>query len=221
MTFDFTIVFQHLPFLLGGVWLTLELSVLGMVLGFTVGIVGASMRVYGGSVLSSIAALYVDCIRSVPLISIMVWAYFALPIAINRTLSPFASSIISLSIYSGAYFSEIIRAGLGSIPKGQEQAALALGMTPVQALRRIIFPQALMLMLPAIGSQLIILIKDSSICSGIGMAELMFKSQLLGEQIFRRFEIFTVVAGIYFLITYPVAIAVNLVFRTRSIREPS
>lgn len=216
MAFDFIIVLRNLPFLLKGVGLTIVVSALGMGVGLAVGIVCATLRVYGGPILRVIVGLYVDVMRSIPLIAIIVWAYFALPILINRTIDPLTAGVISLGIHSGAYITEILRAGLSSVASGQEQGALALGMTRLQALRRVILPQAFVRMLPPIGSQLIVLLKDSSLCSGIGVTELMLQAQTLNTTTIRPFEVFTVVAGVYFCLTYPIATGINVLFRRLS-----
>jgi len=220
MTFDFTPVLRSFPFLLRGVVLTIELSLLSMVLAVGIGIVCASMRVYGGTILGWIGALYVDVMRSVPLIAIIVWVYFALPLLINRSMDPLAAGVLSLGAHTGAYMAEIFRAGIGSIAKGQEKAGLALGMTRAQVIRRVILPQALARMLPPISSQLIVLIKDSSLCSGIGVAELMLQAQALNTILIRPFEVFTVVAGVYFCLTYPIALGINMLFKRLAVESP-
>jgi polar amino acid transport system permease protein len=144
---------------------------------------------------------------------ILVWTYFAFPLLIGRSLSPITAGVLGLGLHLAAYVSEVIRAGLGSVRPGQMRAALALGMSPFQAVRTIILPQALVRMLPPIGSLLVLAVKDSAIASVIAVPELIRQSQTLAGQTFRPFEIYTAVMILYFLILYPVARGVDALYR--------
>lgn len=216
MYLDFGIVLRNLPFLLSGLWVTILISLLTMVIAVAIGLVVALARLYGGRVLRRPCEIYVDVIRSVPLLTVVMWTYYALPVLINRQISPFTGGLIALSIHAGAYISEVFRAGLASIAAGQEEAALGLGMSRLQAFRRIIVPQALVRMLPPIGSELVVVVKASALVSAIAVPELLYRGATLNSVTLRPFEVFAVVGVIYFLVTYPLARGSEYLFKRLS-----
>jgi polar amino acid transport system permease protein len=211
--FDFRVVFEHWQFLLNGVVVTVEVTACGMFVATVLGLLLAIGRTYGGSRVDRVIAVPVDILRAIPLLALMVWVFYALPVLVNQELTPFGAGVISLGLQYGAYMSELFRAGLGALSPGQRLAATALGMTQLQALRRIVVPQAAILMLPPAGSQFVALIKDSSLLYGIGVTELMQHGATLNGLYFRPFEIFTAIGVIYFLLTYPTTIAVNWAYK--------
>ncbi len=192
---------------------TLLLSALAMLLGLLVGAAVGLLRTYGPPRLGAVLAFYVDSVRAVPLLVILVWTFFAFPLVTGYSLDPLWAGVIGLGLHSGAYVAEVIRAGLTSVRRGQMRAALALGMTRGQAIRTVILPQAAIRMLPPLGSQLVLVIKDSAITAVIAVPELMRQSQVLASQTFRPFEIYTAVMIVYFCLTFPVARAIDRVFR--------
>lgn len=192
---------------------TLLLSALAMLLGLLVGATVGLLRTYGPRRLGAVLAFYVDSFRAVPLLVILVWTFFAFPLVVGYSLEPLWAGVIGLGLHSGAYIAEVIRAGLTSVRRGQMRAALALGMTRGQAIRTVILPQAAIRMLPPLGSQLVLVIKDSAITAVIAVPELMRQSQVLASQTFRPFEIYTAIMIVYFCLTFPVARAVDRVFR--------
>ncbi len=141
-----------------------------------------------------------------------IWIYYALPIMTGKSLTAFVAGSIGLSLYAGSFLSEIFRAGILSVERGQTEAALALGMKS-QAMRRVILPQAVTRMLPPIGSSLITLVKDSALLSVISVPELMRQSETLASLTFRRMEVLTVAAFIYFAMTYPLSRGVDYLHR--------
>lgn len=211
--FDFSAVTDHWQFLLQGLVVTLEVCALGMLLATALGLAVAVLRIYGGKTVDRGLGFVVDVMRSIPLLALMVWVFYALPVLVNGEMSPFLAGVISLGVQYAAFMSEVFRAGLGSISPGQRLAALALGMTPFQALYRVIVPQAAVRMLPPMGSQLVSLIKDSSLLYGIAVAELMHQAATLNGLYARPFEIFTAIAIVYVVLTYPVTLGVNAVYR--------
>jgi polar amino acid transport system permease protein len=143
----------------------------------------------------------------------LIWIYYALPILTGQSLTAFVAGSLGLSLYAGSFFSEIFRAGILSVERGQAEAALALGMTQAQAMRRVILPQAVVRMLPPIGSSLITLVKDSSLLSIISVPELMRQSETLASLTFRRMEVLSVGAVIYFGLSFPLSRAVDSLHR--------
>jgi polar amino acid transport system permease protein len=200
-------------FLARAVGTTLLVSVLSMLLGFAIGVVVGALRTYGGRVLDILLGFYVDTMRAIPLLVVLVWIFFAFPIVFGVSVNALGAAVTGLGLHLGAYVAETIRAGLTSVRRGQMNAALALGMSRFQAIRTIILPQALIRMLPPLGSLFIIAIKDSAIASVIAVPELLRQSQTLAGQTFRPFEIYTAAILIYFIICYPVARGTDAIFR--------
>jgi polar amino acid transport system permease protein len=192
---------------------TIQVSLVAMVGGMAIGLVVALLRIARVPVLNGLASLYVDFFRSTPVLAQLIWIYYALPILTGQSLTAFVAGSLGLSLYAGSFFSEIFRAGILSVERGQAEAALALGMTQAQAMRRVILPQAVVRMLPPFGSSLITLVKDSSLLSIISVPELMRQSETLASLTFRRMEVLTVAAVIYFGLTFPLSRAVDSLHR--------
>ncbi len=213
MAIDLGPLLDSWRFLAKGLLVTLLVSGLSLLLGFVIGLIVGVGRTYGGRVLDLVLGFYVDTVRAIPVLVILVWAYFALPLLTGSSLPPITAAVLALGFHLGAYVAEAIRAGLTSVRQRQMWAALALGMSPAQAVRLIILPQALIRMLPPLGSLVVLAIKDSAIASVIAVPELIRQSQTLVGQTFRPFEIYTAVLILYFLVLYPVARGVNHVYR--------
>lgn len=217
MSFDIDIdvspLLDNWEFIADALWATLALSFAAIVIAFAIGLAVGALRTYGGLAIDFLLSLYVDTMRAVPVLVVLVWTYFAFPLVIGVSLQPFAAGVIALAFHEGAYLAEAIRAGLTSVRAGQMRAALALGMSGVQAIRTIILPQALIRMLPPLGSLIVIAIKDSAIASVIAVPELMRQSQILAGQTFRPFEIYTTAMILYFLVLFPIARGVDRIYR--------
>jgi polar amino acid transport system permease protein len=201
------------PYLLKAIWVTLFVSVASMAVGFAIGVVVGALRTYGGRHLDIVLGLYVDTMRAVPLLVVLVWMYFAFPLVIGRSIDVITAAVIGLGVHLGAYMAETIRAGLTSVRKGQMAAALALGMSRIQAIRTIILPQALIRMLPALGSLFVFAIKDSAIASVIAVPELLRQTQIVAGKTYRPFELYTAAMIVYFLLCFPVARGVDRLYR--------
>ena len=215
-TFSLSPIIESAPFLLKAVGVTVFISVLAMLLGFAIGIVVGVLRTYGGRTFDVVLGLYVDTMRSVPLLVILVWLYFAFPLLIGQSINVTTTSIVALGIHLGAYVAEVVRAGLTSVRRGQMQASLALGMTCMQAIRTIILPQAIIRMLPALGSLLVFAIKDSAIASVIAVPELLRQTQIVSGKTYRPFELYTATMLVYFLLCFPVARGVDMIYKRLS-----
>jgi polar amino acid transport system permease protein len=213
MDIDLQPIIASWPFLAKALGMTLFISVFSTLLGFAIGIVVGGLRTYGGRILNDILAFYVDSMRAIPLLVVLVWTFFAFPLLIGHSISAVTAGIAGLGIHLGAYVSETVRAGLTSVRRNQMQAALALGMSRFEAFRTIILPQALIRMLPALGSLFVIAIKDSAIASVIAVPELLRQTQVVAGNTFRPFELYTAAMLVYFLLCYPVARGVDRVYR--------
>ena len=200
-------------FLAKALLVTIELSLLSMALGLAIGIVVGTLRTYGGRLIDAILGFYVDSMRSIPLLVVLVWTVFAFPLVVGHAIGTLTAGVLGLGIHLGAYVAETIRAGLTSVRKGQMSAALALGMSRFEAIRKIILPQALVRMLPSLGSLLTFAIKDSAVASVIAVPELMRQSQVVAGQTYHFKEVYTAAMIAYFLLCFPVARGVDRVYR--------
>lgn len=214
----FEVVGESLEFLLGGLGLTVGLSLLSMGAGLVLGMLVSFARLASWRPLRAIASLYTDFLRGTPLLVQILWIYYSLPILTGIVFSPFVSAAIALALNLSAFISEVYRAGIQSIGRGQREAALALGMSQWQAMRRVILPQSIRRVLPPLGSIWVSLFKDTAIVSVIAVPELMYRGKVLSIETYRPVEIYTVVAIIYFLVTYPQARAVDWLFERARVR---
>jgi polar amino acid transport system permease protein len=213
MGFDFSVITDHARFLASGVVVTLLLAALSGLTSLALGFVVAMMRLYGPRWLRTIVVLYIDSMRAIPVLVVLVWTFFALPIVTGLTMPPFVAALIGLTVHLAAYAAEIVRAGVESVRLGQTRAARALGMSPAQIVRRIVLPQAIVRMLPAFGSLLSIAIKDTAIASVIAVTEFMRQSETVAGQSFQPIEVYTFAMLVYFLILFPVTRGVDMFYR--------
>ena len=220
MNYDwhFEVVRESLPFLLGGLKLTVALSVLSMAASLVFGLLVSLARLSRRRVLRGIASGYTDFFRGTPLLVQLLWIYYSLPILTGLVLSPFLTAFVALTLNLSAFVGEIYRAGITSIGRGQREAALALGMSNRQAMRRIILPQSVRRVIPPLGSVWVSLFKDTAIVSVIAVSELMYKGQLLSIQTYRPVEVYTSVALIYFVVTLPQARWIDWLFERLRVR---
>lgn len=192
--FDWGPIWANRDLIVDGFLLTIALSslalVLALIVGVTVGTAGASRQ----PALRGFAAAYVELMRNVPLLVHMYLWYVGLALL---QLPPFACAVAALTLYSGAYVAETVRAGLGAVSRGQRFAALATGLTPRQALFYVIYPQALRIVTPSLASVFSQLIKDSSLASVITVAELTYQASAIEGQTFRTFEIYITISLLY------------------------
>ncbi|MTI81833.1 MAG: amino acid ABC transporter permease [Firmicutes bacterium] len=197
---DIAFQLQILPLLLKGALLTIELTVMAIFFGTIIGLIVALMKISRFKMLAAIGGIYTWAIRGIPLLVQLYILYYGLP-QLGINLEPMPAAVIGLSICGGAYIAEIFRAGIQSIDRGQMEAALSLGMSYPQAMRRVILPQAYRRLLPPMGNEFITLLKDSSLVSIIAMTELLRQGKLLSNSTFRSMEIFLMVAVIYLILT--------------------
>lgn len=185
--------------LLQGLLVTLEISGVSLVLTFILGFLTAFLRLSNSLLARGAAKIYLELIRNTPLLIQLFLIYFvAAPVF---GLSSFFSAVLALSLFEGAYASEIIRAGIAGIPRGQWESAYSLGLSGVTAYRRVILPQALKNVLPPLTSQAVSLVKDSALVSTIAIYDLTMQGQAIVSETFLTFEIWFTVAGIYLIIT--------------------
>ena len=204
-------VFPYMPIFLTGMQNTLIISLQALVLAFVIGIVAGVMRVSKMRLVAGLAAAYVEAIRNTPLLIQLIIFYFGLGPLFGRAQN--VPLVLGLGVFTGAYVAEIVRAGIQSVARGQREAALSVGMTTYQAMVLIILPQAVRRILPALAGQFISLIKDSSLVSVFGYAELTHAANRVSAATFRTLAPNIFVALIYFLIAYSLSRIIALIER--------
>src|SRR3954466_1157577 len=212
------IISAALPMLLKGLQVTLYIFVIAIILGFFIGLVIALLRLAPSKILNWIAKVYVDAIRGTPFIVQLFFIYFGVNSLQVVSLNSTTAGIITVAINAGAYFAEIIRAGIQSIDKGQTEAARSIGFTGAQTMRYVVLPQAFRRMLPTITNQSIISLKDTSLLSVIGIADLTQQGQIQASATFEAFKIWLAVGIIYFIIIYLLTLLANFVERRIQVR---
>lgn len=193
--------------LLQGLWLTLKITTVSLLLSMLIGLLLALMRLSTSPMARFISKVYLELIRNTPLLIQIFLIYFVFAPILD--LGRFSSAVLALSLFEGAYASEIVRAGILAIPKGQWEAAASLGLRNVQSYRHIILPQALRQMIPPLTSQGISLIKDSALVSTIAIYDLTMQGQRIIAETFLTFEIWFTVAAIYLLVTIALSFLVS------------
>ncbi|WP_432325372.1 glutamine ABC transporter permease GlnP [Yersinia enterocolitica] len=201
MQFEWSAIWPAIPILLEGAKLTLWISVLGLLGGLIIGAIAGFARAYGGWLSRNIALVFIELIRGTPIVVQVMFIYFALPMMMPVRIDPFTAAVVTIMINSGAYIAEITRGAVLSIHNGFREAGLALGLSKRDTLRYVIAPLALRRMLPPLGNQWIVSIKDTSLFIVIGVAELTRQGQEIIAGNFRAMEIWSAVAVIYLIIT--------------------
>lgn len=207
--FDFQIVFQSIPFLAKGMWLTLVLTFLGILGGLFFGTLLALMRLSNIGLpvpylrrwlnLSFLAGTYVNFFRSMPLILVIFWFYFLVPLLLGREVGAFYSVLTAFILFEAAYYCEIMRAGIQSVTVGQVYAGQALGLTYYQNMRYVVLPQAFRNMIPILISQGIVLFQDTALVYVVGLSDFLYSAEIVANSENRLIEMYTTVAVVYFV----------------------
>jgi polar amino acid transport system permease protein len=201
------VVTQNFDLLLEGAFLTLKISLTALLFSIPLGVLIGLCRVSNKKIVKFLATAYVEFIRGVPLLVLLIWIYFVLGSYFN--LGSYWSAIMGLSVFSAAFISEIVRSGIKAVPRGQMEAARSSGMTYIQAMRFVILPQAVRIVLPPMASQFIILIKDSSLVSTVAVVDLTLIGKNLVATTFRSLEVWTAIALLYFVMTFSLSLVIR------------
>jgi glutamate/aspartate transport system permease protein len=196
-------------FVLKGLLFSVQLTLVAMVGGIALGTVLALMRLSGKKWLAVPAAFYVNTLRSIPLVMVILWFFLLIPLMIGRPMGAELSAIITFTVFEAAYYSEIMRAGIQSVPKGQVHAGYAVGMTYGQTMQLIVLPQAFRNMLPVLLTQTIILFQDTSLVYAIGAYDLLKGFEVAGKNFNRPIETYLVAAVVYFVICFSLSMLVR------------
>ena len=207
--FRFDVVWNNMPFLLDGLWLTLTISFLALAISMVLGLLVAVVRLSKNRGISFVGATYVEIFRDTPVLVQLFWVYYVLPILLDIRISAFNAALIGLTLHSAAFLGEIYRAGIQAVPSGHGEAAKVLGLSPVQTFIRIVMPQAFRTILPPLVNNFVDLIKLSSLASVFAVGEVTRKATELSAATFRPLEIFTFIAVIYFFICWPLSLGMR------------
>ena len=196
-------------FIFKGLIFSVQLTLIAMVGGIALGTVLALMRLSGKKWLVAVAAFYVNTLRSIPLVMVILWFFLLIPLLIGRPMGAELSAIITFTVFEAAYYSEIMRAGIQSVSKGQVHAGYAVGMTYAQCMKLIVLPQAFRNMLPVLLTQTIILFQDTSLVYAIGAYDLLKGFEVAGKNFNRPVETYLVAAVVYFIICFSLSMLVR------------
>lgn len=215
---QWSVITQNLPVLVHGLLLTILYTLLSIVFGLACGTLLAFGRLAGTRWLRWPSGAVLNVLRGVPLLVLLIWIYYALPLLTRLSISPALATVLALSLYGSAYYGEIVRGGILSIDAGQTEAGKSLGMTSAERMRRIVLPQALKRMVPPLVNQSIIQLKNTSLASVVTVAELTYQAQTLSSSTYRSLEVYTTVAVMYLAIVIPASMAVKrLEVRNRTV----
>jgi glutamate/aspartate transport system permease protein len=211
LNLDFSFINAGLiqAFILKGLLFSLQLTVVAMLGGIALGTILALMRLSGKPWLVIPAAAYVNTLRSIPLVMVILWFFLLIPMLIGRPLGAELSAMITFTVFEAAYYSEIMRAGIQSVSKGQVYAGYAVGMTYAQCMKLIVLPQAFRNMLPVLLTQTIILFQDTSLVYAIGAYDLLKGFEVAGKNFNRPVEMYLLAAITYFVICFSLSMLVR------------
>ncbi len=215
--FDPGVIVQNLPFLLQGMGLSLLLVAVATLGGLLGGLGLAVLRLHGPAPLAWAAAGYIAVMRSLPLILMLFWFYFLVPLALGRPVGSLASALVAFVLFEAAFYAEIVRAGVLAVAPGQGQAALATGLRPGQALRLVLLPQALRAMAPVFLNQVIIVFQDTSLVYVVSLRDFLTSAGIIASRDGRAFEMYGFVAAVYLII----CVAGSLLVRTMRRERPA
>jgi polar amino acid transport system permease protein len=207
--FRWDVIPANFGFLMSGMQLTLLISAITLMLSMAGGLLLASLDMSKYRALRFTGLGFGEIIRNTPILVQLLWVYYVLPIVFGFQIEALPAAIIGLSVYSSAFISEVYRAGIQAVPQGHREAAQVLGLSPLQSFFHIVLPQAIRLTLPPLAANFVQLIKYSSLASVISVSEITRRGMELSATAFRPLEIFTFIAVVYFIICWPLAMAIR------------
>jgi glutamine transport system permease protein len=211
MQVDWSIVPGFIPQLIAGAQVTIYITVLGLIGGMIIGLVAGLMRAYGGRVINAVAFTYIELIRGTPIVVQVMFLYFALPVLANIRIDPMSAAVLAIVVNAGAYIAEIVRGAFLSISRGLTEAGLAIGLPHWKVLLYIVGPLAFRRLIPPLGNQFIVSLKDTSLFIVIGVGELTRTGQEIMAANFRAVEIWTAVAVCYLILTGTMTVALRII----------
>ena len=216
---DFAFLWKYRMLLVGGVGYTLLFTVICVLGGLTVGLVAGLGRLSSNKIITAPLRAFVEVFRCTPVLVQLVWFYYALPVLTGIEMSAPVAAALCLSLYGGAFYSEIIRGGIISTDIGQTEAGQAIGMTRFQVMRRIILPQAFRKMIPPLVNQSILQLKNTSLLMVLAVPDLLYQGQVIAHDTYRPLEVYTFIAITYFLILFPVTLWAKRLEHNSAVKE--
>lgn len=216
--FKYSVIWESLPVLMTGLKYTVLITIIGLAIGFALGAVAGLAKVSRSRLSQRVASIYVESIRGTPLMVQVMFLYFGMPLVLGMRVPPLVAGISAIAINSGAYIAEIVRGSIKSIDRGQMEAGRSIGLTRFQAMIHVIWPQAFKRMIPPLGNQFIISLKDTSLLVVIGVGELTRQGQEIIATNFRAFEVWLTVALLYLAMTMTIAKLLHLLERKLEIK---
>jgi len=210
---DFSFLWHYRWLILWGLGVTIAYTIGTIVLGFALGLAVGLLRLSRNRLLTLPLVAYVEIFRCTPLLVQVIWFYYALPVVLGIDIPATVAATLVLSLYTGAFYAEIVRGGVESIERGQWDAARAVGLRHLQALRLVILPQAFRRMIPPFMNQSIIQLKNTSLVSTIAVADLLYQGEMITAATYRPLEVYTMVAILYFAVLFPLTVAAQYVER--------
>jgi len=208
--FRWDVIPGNFDFLMSGLQMTLIISATALVFAMVGGLLLALMDMSRFWPLRAVGLTFGELIRNTPILVQLLWVYYVLPIVFGIRIISLSAILIGLSVYMAAFISEVYRAGIQAVPKGQREAAQVLGLTPLQSFQRIVLPQAIRLTLPPLASNFVQLIKFSSLGAVISVTEITRRGMELSSSTFRPLEIFSFIAVVYFIICWPLSMGIRI-----------
>jgi polar amino acid transport system permease protein len=219
MTLDWSVLWENRNRLLEGAGVTIVLTLSTMAIALPGGLLLALLRLSPVAVVRGATTVFVEFFRATPLILQIYWVFYVLPAAFDISFTDFTTALVGLSLNVSAFNSETFRAGIQSIRRGQWNAAFALGMSPQQAMLKIVLPQAAIRVMPSLASTWVSLFKDTSLVSIIAVGDLSYEAMKIRSETYRVMEVLTAMAGLYFLMGYPQAKLVDWLHRKLKVQE--
>jgi polar amino acid transport system permease protein len=210
---DFSFLWQYRGLILFGLGVTIAYTVGTIFFGLVLGLVTGLLRLSRNVFINAPLIAYVEVFRCTPLLVQIIWFYYALPVVVGIDIPATVAATLVLSLYTGAFYAEIVRGGVNSIERGQWDAARAIGMRQGQLMRYVILPQAVKRMVPPFMNQSIIQLKNTSLVSTIAVADLLYQGELITAATYRPLEVYTMVAVVYFAVLFPLTLAAQGVER--------
>jgi polar amino acid transport system permease protein len=204
---DFSFLWAYRWLILWGLGVTIAYTIGTIVIGLIIGLVVGLLRLSRSRLLTLPLIAYIEIFRCTPLLVQIIWFYYALPVVLGIDIPATLAATLVLSLYTGAFYAEIVRGGVNSIERGQWDAAHALGLQRLQLLRLVVLPQALRQMIPPFMNQSIIQLKNTSLVSTIAVADLLYQGQMITAATYRPLEVYTMVAVLYFAVLFPLTLA--------------
>jgi His/Glu/Gln/Arg/opine family amino acid ABC transporter permease subunit len=217
--FDWSVVSAYSPAMIMGLAITLKVSAISELVGIAVGLVFALCRLSSFAPLRYLAIAYIDFLRGIPVLVMLLWVYYGFSILFGLNFSEMEAAVIGLGLSYSAYIAEIFRSGIQAIPVGQREAGRTLGLARWQVMAYVVLPQAVRIIIPPMGNTVISMLKDSSLVAIIAVSDLMRQTMVAASETFRPFELYAAAAVIYYILTFVTARIVTLVER-RLDRQP-